>query len=164
MTTADEFKSINAARNGSIDAFAELVRIYEQPVLRLAYRITGSEQQSCFIYREAFLAIYSTRETFRFDRSVQMAVYRAVTRLCLDYLRTRELQPSRRPAAANTRPWLEQALETLTPRERMVFELKQYHGQKLLTVSEVLHTTEDVARNILVRALQKIRAFAPIDG
>ena len=49
------------------------------------------------------------------------------------------------------------ALEKLTPRERMVFELKHYHGMKLRTVGEILHTTEETAKNTLFRATQKLR-------
>ena len=49
------------------------------------------------------------------------------------------------------------ALEKLTPRERMVFELKHYHGLKLRTVGEVLNTTEETAKNTLFRATQKLR-------
>jgi RNA polymerase sigma-70 factor (ECF subfamily) len=50
------------------------------------------------------------------------------------------------------------ALERLTPRERMVFELKHYHGLKLRTVGEMLHTTEETAKNTLFRATQKLRS------
>ena len=50
------------------------------------------------------------------------------------------------------------ALTTLTPRERMVFELKHYHGLKLRTVGEMLNTTEETAKNTLFRATQKLRA------
>jgi len=49
------------------------------------------------------------------------------------------------------------ALEKLTPRERMVFELKHYHGLKLRTVGEILHTTEETAKNTLFRQTQKLR-------
>jgi RNA polymerase sigma-70 factor (ECF subfamily) len=49
------------------------------------------------------------------------------------------------------------ALDKLTPRERMVFELKHYHGLKLRTVGEILHTTEETAKNTLFRATQKLR-------
>jgi len=50
-----------------------------------------------------------------------------------------------------------QALEKLTPRERMVFELKHYQGLKLRTVGEMLNTTEETAKNTLFRATQKLR-------
>ena len=49
------------------------------------------------------------------------------------------------------------ALDKLTPRERMVFELKHYQGLKLRTVGEMLNTTEETANNTLFRATQKLR-------
>jgi RNA polymerase sigma-70 factor (ECF subfamily) len=52
---------------------------------------------------------------------------------------------------------INRALEKLTPRERMVFELKHYQGLKLRTVGEILNTTEETAKNTLFRATQKLR-------
>jgi RNA polymerase sigma-70 factor (ECF subfamily) len=50
-----------------------------------------------------------------------------------------------------------QALTRLTPRERMVFELKHYQGLRLRTIGEMLNTTEETAKNTLFRATQKLR-------
>ena len=50
------------------------------------------------------------------------------------------------------------ALSKLTPRERLVFELKHYQGLKLRTIGEMLNTTEETAKNTLFRATQKLRA------
>ena len=50
------------------------------------------------------------------------------------------------------------ALEELTPRERMVFELRHYQGMRLRTIGEILDTTEEAAKNCLFRATQKMRA------
>ena len=50
------------------------------------------------------------------------------------------------------------ALDKLTPRERMVFELKHYQGLKLRTIGEMLNTTEETAKNTLFRATRKLRA------
>ena len=49
------------------------------------------------------------------------------------------------------------ALARLSPRERMVFELKHYHGMKLRTVADLLHTTEGTIKNTLFRATHKLR-------
>ena len=49
------------------------------------------------------------------------------------------------------------ALNRLTARERMVFELKHYQGLKLRTIGEMLNTTEETAKNTLFRATQKLR-------
>ena len=52
---------------------------------------------------------------------------------------------------------IHRALGKLTPRERMVFELKHYQGLKLRTIGEMLSTTEETAKNTLFRATQKLR-------
>ena len=49
------------------------------------------------------------------------------------------------------------ALGKLTPRERMVFEMKHYQGLKLRTIGEILNTTEETAKNTLFRGTQKLR-------
>ena len=58
---------------------------------------------------------------------------------------------------------INQALTKLTPRERMVFELKHYQGLRLRTIGEMLNTTEETAKNTLFRATQKLRgALGPM--
>jgi RNA polymerase sigma-70 factor (ECF subfamily) len=53
---------------------------------------------------------------------------------------------------------IEGALHGLTPRERMVFELRHYQGLRLRNIGEMLGTTEDAAKNCLFRATQKMRS------
>ena len=53
---------------------------------------------------------------------------------------------------------IQDALARLTPRERMVFELKHYQGLRLRTIGEMLNTTEETAKNTLFRATKKLRA------
>jgi len=53
---------------------------------------------------------------------------------------------------------IEQALERLTPRERMVFAMKHYQGLKLRVIGETLGTTEETVKNSLFRATRKLRA------
>jgi RNA polymerase sigma-70 factor (ECF subfamily) len=52
---------------------------------------------------------------------------------------------------------IQEALGRLTPRERMVFELKHYQGLRLRTIGEMLNTTEETAKNTLFRATRKLR-------
>ena len=53
---------------------------------------------------------------------------------------------------------IEDALGGLTPRERMVFEMRHYEGLRLRNIGEILGTTEEAAKNCLFRATQKMRA------
>jgi len=56
------------------------------------------------------------------------------------------------------------ALSALTPRERMVFELKHYHGLKLRTVGEMLNTTEETAKEHFVSRDAEIARVAGGDA
>jgi RNA polymerase sigma-70 factor (ECF subfamily) len=49
------------------------------------------------------------------------------------------------------------ALQRLSPRERMIFEMKHYQGLKLRAIGEALGTSEETVKNSLFRATQKLR-------
>jgi RNA polymerase sigma-70 factor, ECF subfamily len=186
LSRIDDTMLIREAQRGNHAAFEELVRHYDQAVLRLALHLTGSEHDAQDIFQEAFLKAYKNVGSFRFECSFYTWIYRIVTNLCLDHLRKRQVrkedarvtvdssgeeydlldQVADARAAANperdlmTRELgkrINHALERLTPRERMVFELKHYHGLKLRTVGDILNTTEETAKNTLFRATQKLR-------
>jgi RNA polymerase sigma-70 factor (ECF subfamily) len=53
---------------------------------------------------------------------------------------------------------VEAALQALSPRERIVFEMRHYQGMKLRAIGEALGTTEETAKNSLFRATRKLRA------
>lgn len=48
-------------------------------------------------------------------------------------------------------------MKRLTPRERVVFEMKHYFGMRLRAIGEMLGTLEETAKNSLYRATQKLR-------
>lgn len=178
---------IRAAQRGDHSAFEVLVRQYDQAVLRLALNLTGTEADARDIYQEAFLKAYRHIGNFRFECSFYTWIYRIVTNLCLDHLRKRQTrrEDSQTITDANGREVdvlervsddrasanperdlmrrelgakINQALGRLTPRERMVFELKHYQGLRLRTIGEMLNTTEETAKNTLFRATQKLRS------
>jgi RNA polymerase sigma-70 factor, ECF subfamily len=52
---------------------------------------------------------------------------------------------------------VQSALQALSPRERMVFEMRHYQGMKLRDIGEALGTTEETVKNSLFRATRKLR-------
>jgi len=187
LSRVDDSELIRLAQRGDRVAFEALVRHYDQAVLRLAFHLTGSEADAQDIYQEAFLKAYRHVGNFRFECSFYTWIYRIVTNLCLDHLRRRKTRKEESSVAvdasgeefdrmdnvADARPGADpqrdlmrrelgtkiaEALTHLTPRERMVFELKHYQGLKLRTIGDMLNTTEETAKNTLFRATQKLRA------
>ena len=66
--------------------------------------------------------------------------------------------PQRNLMSAQLHGRIERVLSELTPRERMVFEMRHYQGMRLRAIGEVLGTTEEAAKNCLFRATQKMRS------
>ena len=181
----DETALIRAAQEGDQDAFGQLVRAYDQSVLRLAMNLLRSPEDAQDVYQEAFLRVFRNLKSFRFDCSFHTWLYRIVTNLCLDQMRKRKVRkeessqiegtdgpvermdtfqesraegdPQRSMFAGQLRERIQKALGGLTARERMVFELRHYQGLKLRNIGEILGTSEEAAKNCLFRATQKMR-------
>src|SRR6266404_4107688 len=182
----DDAHLIRAAQRGDATAFEQLVQQYDRAVLRLTVHLTGSEEDGQDIYQEAFLRAYIHLARFRFECSFYTWIYRIATNLCLDHLRrkrSRSLEltitnssdgeeqnlldripdqsagasPERNLAGRVLREHIFRALANLSPRERMVFELKHYHGMQLRTVAGILNTSEGTVKNTLFRATHKLR-------
>jgi RNA polymerase sigma-70 factor, ECF subfamily len=182
----DEPELIRAAQRGDQRAFEQLVRLYDQNVLRLAMNLLRSPEDANDIYQEAFLRVFKNLHTFRFDCSFHTWLYRIVTNLCLDALRKRRVRreedtvvetsegfldrmdtveesrahgdPQRQLMSGQLRVRIRQVLDGLTPRERAVFEMRHYQGLRLRAIGDMLGTSEEAAKNCLFRATQKMRA------
>jgi RNA polymerase sigma-70 factor (ECF subfamily) len=179
---------IREAQAGSHAAFSKLVRFHDEPVLRLAFRITGSYIDAQDIYQEVFLKVYKKLDRFRFECSFSTWITRIVTNSCIDFLRKgrsrRETSttivniggeeidllnqvsdsrlahnPEKELLRNELRANIICALRRLTPRERIVFDLKHFQGMKLRAVSEVLNTSEESVKTSLFRATRKLRLF-----
>jgi RNA polymerase sigma-70 factor, ECF subfamily len=181
----DEVALIRAAQAGSRDAFEALVRSYDHSVLRLAFNLLRSQEDARDVYQEAFLRVYRNLESFRFDCSFRTWLYRIVSNLCLDQLRKKKVRkeessvkntvegtidllslvpedragidPQRQAFSSQIKARIHDALGDLSPRERMVFEMRHFQGMRLRSIGETLGTTEEAAKNCLFRATQKMR-------
>ena len=177
---------IRAAQRQDHDAFEQLVRRYDRSVLRVALHLLGSEEDARDAYHEIFLRTYRTLNSFRFQSSFHTWLYRLATNVCLDFLRRKSVRRDRwatgevtaevpgplhaasdERAASNpdrvltrrdTAGRIATALELLTPKERLVFELKHYEGLRLRVIGDRLAISEEATKNCLFRAHRKLRA------
>jgi RNA polymerase sigma-70 factor (ECF subfamily) len=183
----EEGTVIRAAQRGDGAAFEQLVRKYDQQVLRMAMNLLRSPEDARDVYQEAFLRVHRNLGKFRFDCSFSTWLYRIVANLCLDQIRKRKVRkeepattatggglemdrfqflaeqradvdPQRQVMSAEVNSRVQAVLERLTARERVVFEMRHFEGMRLRSIGEALGVTEEAAKNCLFRATQKMRA------
>jgi RNA polymerase sigma-70 factor (ECF subfamily) len=183
---SSEVDLIRAAQSGDANAFEQLVRSYDQSVLRMALNLLHSEEDARDVYQEVFLRVYRNLPKFRFDCAFSTWLYRIVANLCLDQIRKRKVRreesstlgtesgeidrlqylpekradvdPQRKLMSAEVNARVQDNLEKLTPRERLVFEMRHFQGMRLKSIGAALGVTEEAAKNCLFRATQKMRA------
>ena len=173
---------VREAQGGSQAAFEQLVHTYDRAVLRLALRLTGSASDAQDIHQEAFLKAYKKLDGFRFECSFGTWIYRIVTNVCLDHLRKNRARkkinaieitddellnqlsddrpgnnPEQQLLDRELGAHISKALQRLTPRERMVFDLRHFEGLKLQSVSEILNASEGSIKMTFFRATRKLR-------
>ncbi|MGH9592373.1 MAG: RNA polymerase sigma factor [Bryobacteraceae bacterium] len=183
----EERALVERAQSGDRLAFEALVHRYDRDVLRLALNLMRRAEDSRDVYQEAFLKAYKNLHRFRFECSFYTWLYRIVTNVCLDHLRRRSSRPEDQapetaeekdaprdfferqrepnPAADPERHMMGKeigrhiatAMERLSPRERVIFEMKHYQGLKLRAIGEALGTSEETVKNSLFRATRKLR-------
>jgi RNA polymerase sigma-70 factor (ECF subfamily) len=189
---AEEHSLVRKAQAGDRLAFEELVRRYDRDVLRLALNLVQRPEEARDVYQESFLRVYRNMHRFRFECSFYTWLYRIVTNVGLDHLRRRtsrredqapvseesesgtrdffDRQPELRPASNPERQLLgaeignqiQSAMKRLSPRERIVFEMKHHQGMRLRAIGDMLGTSEETVKNTLFRATRKLRAS--LDG
>ena len=183
LACVDDTFLVRDVQRGNHQAFEELVRHHDRTVLRLALRLTGSESDAQDIYQEAFLRAYTKLGTFRFESCFSTWIYRIVTNLCLEHLRKKHRRneagsvaegenydlldrvcagrsgdPDTALASRELGFRINCALQRLTPRERVIFELKRYQGLKLRTIGAMISASEQVVKTSFFRATRKMRA------
>ena len=60
-----------------------------------------------------------------------------------------DVDPQRQLLSAEVKARIGEVLEQLTPRERLVFEMRHFQGMRLRAIGESLGVTEEAAKNCL---------------
>lgn len=180
---AIEAAAIEQVRAGDPEAFRVLVELHSRAIFRLAYRMTGNEQDAEDTVQETFLRAY--RRIHRFDSRSKFStwLYAIAVNCTLDFLRARRRRPEGRAelpheVAASGEPdperlafsgqvqdQLSAALAGLSPAERTAFLLRHFEGLPMAEISRALGCPDGAARHSVFRAVQKLRrALQPLVG
>ncbi len=181
--TQQETELIIRAQNGNVSAFEELIYNYDKKVLALAMKYVKNEDDAKDIYQDVFIRVYKGLKKFQFNSEFSTWLYRIVVNVCLTH-KTRSSRrefvsihpdnedenmstgieivdsqpvPERAVTSAEISEHINKALETLSPRQKMIFILKHYEGYKLREIAEMLSCGEGTIKKYLFDAVRKMR-------
>jgi RNA polymerase sigma-70 factor (ECF subfamily) len=84
-----EEQLISAAQHGDVEAFNQLVRLYERRVYNLCYRMLGDGEAAADVSQEVFIAAYRHLPRFR-GTQFRAWLLRIAANACYDVLRSRK--------------------------------------------------------------------------
>ncbi len=189
MTREQEAAVIQSVLDGDVNAFEVLVKEYEKNVYNLALRMTGNSEDAADMSQEAFIKAYNSLSSFRGDSKFSVWLYRIVSNVCLDYLRSRTRKPTVSLSTENddgeeieldiadetqspeflfdrrlTRDAVRRGLAALPPDHREILLLREIQGLSYEEIAEALELEAGTVKSRIFRARKKLCSFLIKDG
>lgn len=179
MNTTDKL-AIVLAQQGHESAFRELYENYYEMVYRLAYRYSESQQDAEDIMQDTFIKAFKAIKKFDFSISSNFSawIYQIGLNCSMDYLRkrkrrkadltdsladmfneprARDVSPEKSVIANQAVSQLKNALHVLSPKQRIIFDLRHLQQKTLKEISEQLDCNKSTVLKQLQRAVLKLR-------
>jgi len=180
---SDESVLVDAARNGDVGAFEQLVRRYDRNVFRIAQHITQNREDAEDVVQDAFLKAFQNLGQFQgqskfYTWLVRIAVNEALMRLrrrrpertvSLDEdIKTEEdsmprevadwsPNPEQLYSQAELKDILSKTIQGLPPGFRAVFVLRDVEGLSTEETAEALNLSIPAVKSRLLRARLQLR-------
>ncbi len=175
-------KIIRAAQSGDRVAQAQIVKNYEEMVYNLALRLTNNTDEAEGVLQETFLRVLESLDTFRGDAKLGTWIYRIATNYALMKLRKRkrklysldeyqldadsdyatfnrsiEENPEAMLHNNELRDAMNKAIETLPPKYKTAFILKDVQGFSLQEVADIVEMNVATVKTHIHRARVYLR-------
>jgi RNA polymerase sigma-70 factor (ECF subfamily) len=179
MNTNDKLL-ILLAKQGDESALRELYEIHYEMIYRLAYRYVKSQPDAEDILQETFIKAFKAIQKFDFNISSNFSawIYQICVRCSYDYHRRRKKRKSDQtaslsemytePEAQNSSPenmainnqtmqQVKNAMNVLSPKQRIIFDLRHLQHRALKEIAERLQISPSTVKKQLERAVAKLR-------
>ena len=189
MTREQEAAIVRKVLDGDVNAFETLVLEYEKNVYNIALRMTGNSEDAADMTQEAFIKAYNSLQSFRGDSKFSVWLYRIVSNVCLDFLRSRNRRPTVSLSVEDddgedtqldvadesqspellldrklTRESVRRGLDSLPPDYRQILLLREIQGLSYDEISQALGLEVGTVKSRIFRARKRLCTFLIDDG
>lgn len=159
-------------KNGDPSAFDTLVLRYQPQIMALVSHIMHSPDQVEDIAQDVFLRAYRGLARFRGDSSFATWITRIAVNMCASELRRRKIretfrlpaqdtasepQPLRKLQKAEERLWVQEALDRLSSRHRIVAALFYIEELSCEEISQIVGCSRGTVKSRLFHARKRLR-------
>lgn len=184
FSSAPDEALVQAARQGQLEAFEELVARHRDKVYARALSILHNEEDAVDLSQEAWIKAWQRLEQFQGDSSFATWITRIVINVCLDHLRRQKRWPSESiealeeetgnrdwllpPVTVNPTAGLEraelqariwQALGQLSLPHRTVLILHEFEGMEYRKIAEIMGCSIGTVMSRLFYARRRLAAL-----
>jgi RNA polymerase sigma-70 factor, ECF subfamily len=151
-------RTLDRARRGDLDAFEELVRLYQAEVFRFAHHLTRDRTLAEDVTQETFLRAFRFVRGFRGEQRFGSWLFKIARNCAMDALRrasrerSRDELPAIRIADASARVEIEIALRSISSEHREAFLLVEVFGLSYQEAADVLGVAVGTVKSRMFRA------------
>ena len=189
MTREQEAAIVRKVLGGDANAFETLVLEYEKNVYNIALRMTGNSEDAADMTQEAFIKAYNSLQSFRGDSKFSVWLYRIVSNVCLDFLRSKNRRPTVSLSVEDddgedaqldvadesqspellldrklTRDSVRRGLDSLPPDYRQILLLREIQGLSYDEIAQALSLEVGTVKSRIFRARKRLCTFLINDG
>ena len=189
MTREQEAAIVRKVLGGDANAFETLVLEYEKNVYNIALRMTGNSEDAADMTQEAFIKAYNSLQSFRGDSKFSVWLYRIVSNVCLDFLRSKNRRPTVSLSVEDddgedtqldvadesqspellldrklTRDSVRRGLDSLPPDYRQILLLREIQGLSYDEIAQALSLEVGTVKSRIFRARNRLCTFLIDDG
>ena len=189
MTREQEAAIVRKVLGGDANAFETLVLEYEKNVYNIALRMTGNSEDAADMTQEAFIKAYNSLQSFRGDSKFSVWLYRIVSNVCLDFLRSKNRRPTVSLSVEDddgedaqldvadesqspellldrklTRDSVRRGLDSLPPDYRQILLLREIQGLSYDEIAQALSLEVGTVKSRIFRARKRLGTFLIDDG
>lgn len=171
MRQIDDNIIIEKSLQGDLEAFAGLVKKYQQALIALGWNILGDRDEARDIAQETFIQVFTHLERFDMTRSFKTWIFSIAVKRSIDRIRRQKSfwkyfnrqtkEQSLETTQTNMRIEESQVfsplLKRLNPKERMAISLKINEGYSAKEIGEVIKCSENTTRVHLFNAKKKLK-------
>ena len=164
-------------KQSDADAYAEIYDRYSNDLFAYAVTLVKLKQLAEDIVHDVFIKLWDIRGKINIEKDFRGYLFRschnrscdvnkavAKNRMLLDEL-IHYFQPAADPdqelskAARDYVDLLKEALDTLTPQRRRIYEMCKFEKKNYVTVARELHISPNTVKNHMVQILAALRAY-----